>query len=159
MELSKATDRLEWVIRVTPLFRCGRTALAFNLALAEFAQGAIECGDDCYFNEAFLGKGPIDPCGSRFGDSMCYNVEEILPLNGIQFVAFISTHVLPSLDTSKLLGPALSSRVILCAPFLKWIDENRRLALPEGLEDFDGTGVQRATNEWDARDDGLGGWM
>jgi hypothetical protein len=72
-------------------------------------------------------------------------------------IQFIRKEVVPSKETLTVLGPSLSSRVMLCAPFLEWIDENDNFMLPEGLEQFDGVAVQRAMDQWDDDDDGRGG--
>jgi hypothetical protein len=133
-----------------------RTALAFNIALAFKAQSAIQSGDDIDFNQALLGNGGIDPGGSFFGETLCYMVECMLPFSNEKLIQFMRKKVFPSKETLTVLGPSLSSRVMLCASFLEWIDENGSFMLPEGLEQFDGAAVQRAMDQWDDRDDGRG---
>lgn len=68
---------------------------------------------------------------------------------------YLCKQVLPSKGVLALLGPVLTSRVILCAPFLEWIEDNM-LFLPKDMEHFDGTAVRLAMAEWNERDDGCG---
>ena len=135
----------------------GRAAFAFNLALTCFAQSAMNSGDDSYFNQAFLGESGIDPGGSGFGQAMCSYVESMLPLRNKDFVKFLRESVLPSSKEMAILGPTLTSRVLLTAPLLEWIiHDSNEIVLPAGLEEFDHVAVQRAVDEWDPLDDGRG---
>lgn len=79
-----------------------RAALAFNIALAVFAQSAMKEGDDHYFNDAFLGEGGIISGGSGFGTTICDIVGSMLPLSNERFVRYIR-HASPSPRTCAFL--------------------------------------------------------
>ena len=123
-----------------------RAALAFNIALAKFASGAMYFGHDSYFNDAFLGYGGIDPHGSGFGIVLCETIERILPLRDEDFVKFLRA-ILPSAEIRSTLGPALTKRLVLCAPFDDWVNSDGEIVLPDVLEPFDAAAVQRAVDE------------
>lgn len=82
-----------------------------------------------------------------------YLVEMMLPFSDLFFTTYIHNKILPhSRDSRALLGPVLTSRVILYSPLLDWLDENNNaLFLPEGIESCNYTDVQRARADWDAR--------
>jgi len=135
----------------------GRAAFAFNLALTCFAKSAMKAGDDSHCNQAFLGESGIIPSGSGFGEAMCAYVESMLPLRNKDFVEFLRTSVLPSSKEMAILGPTLTSRVLLSASLLEWINnDSNEIVLPAGLEEFDHVAVQRAVDAWDPLDDGRG---
>jgi len=129
-----------------------RAALAFNIALAKFASGAMCQGHDYYFNDAFLGTGGIESGGSGFGIVLCETIERILPLRDEDFVKFLRAilpmrAILPSAEIRSTLGPALTKRLVLCAPFDDWVNSDGEIVLPDVLEPFDAAAVQRAVDE------------
>lgn len=144
------------VLRLYP----NRTALAFNIALVDMAGDALREGDDIYFNGAFLGIGGIDPCGSGFGIGICERIELMLPLRRKDLARYLRQHVLPDRATRAMLGPALTSKIVLGTPWLEWMicanGEDDKIKLPSGLllERFDKDVVKEAMDNWDPTDDG-----
>jgi len=87
---------------------------------------------------------------------ICEFVESMVPLNNKDLVKFLRQCVLPCSKKVALLGPTLTSRVILSAPLLEWINHDDEVVLPPGLEEFDPVAAQLAMDEWDPNDDGRG---
>ena len=61
-----------------------------------------------------------------------------------KFAKFVRDEILPSATTRSVLGPALTKRLVLCAPFDDWLDADGGIVLPDGLEPYDDVAVTDA---------------
>jgi hypothetical protein len=110
-----------------------------NLAVLSFGQNPVR--DDYYFNDAFLGIGPIDNGGSFFGVA----VREIMhggmgPFRDEELVRFVQTRLYPSTKSQAILGLSLAKKVCICAHLFDSIPlsaENGEARLPFALEVVD----------------------
>jgi hypothetical protein len=101
-----------------------RTTLAMNIAIFGFAVGGMEQGDDYYFNDVFLGKeGASLGGGSCYYRGICGYMSHMLPLRDEDLVKYMRA-AYPSLKQLELLGPVLTSKVVLMAPFFRWVPPN-----------------------------------
>ena len=67
----------------------------------------------------------------------------MLPLVDVEFEEFLHDEILPSAKTRSTLGPALTKRLVLCAPFDDWLDGDGEIVLPGVLEPYDDAVEQR----------------
>lgn len=109
-----------------------RLTFAFNLASLAFAADAMQVGGHASVDDAFLGKGHILSNRSEFGlgssSILVETVESMLPFRDEDFTAFLKERIHPSDQSVATLGPALSSRLLLCSP------KGRQIVLPADLE-------------------------
>lgn len=90
--------------------------LALNIVILSYAQSSD--WDDAYFSDGFMGKeNPFIGGGSCYGTIICEFIEEMPPLRNQDFTKYLRKSVYPSLETRVVLGPALTQKVILTAPF------------------------------------------
>lgn len=131
-----------WQNRLFDLYRANglsseRVTLASNLVRAFCADQALLQGGDVSFNSALVGNGIRIDTRDSLSDRIYREALEMRPpYTAEELKRFLREHLLPSADTLALLGPALSSRVLLCAPLLEWIDGEGEIALPIGLDAF-----------------------
>ncbi|KAL3911844.1 MAG: hypothetical protein SGILL_007124 [Bacillariaceae sp.] len=98
-----------------------RRALALNIGFLSYANDNIR-GNDHYFTEAMAGIGPFNGAGgSVFGVLTAEHVSYLCPFDRPTLVSFVRRWLYPNAEISELLGPNLVNRLILAAPFFKWI--------------------------------------
>ena len=98
-----------------------RSALALNIAIFSFALSAMEYGGDYYFNDVLLGKpGAYLGGDSCYGVNICEHLMEMLPLCDEDLVKHMRA-AYPSSKTLEILGPVLTPKVVLMAPFFRWL--------------------------------------
>eukprot|EP00978_Attheya_sp_CCMP212_P011715 scaffold29037_cov52-Attheya_sp.AAC.2 len=101
-----------------------RSTLAMNIAIFDFALSVMEQGGDYYFNDVFLGmEGAYLGGGSCYGLTICGYMSRMLPLRDEDLVNHMRA-TYPSLKKLELLGPVLTSKVVLMAPFFRWVPPN-----------------------------------
>lgn len=126
-----------------------RGTLAVTIAIFSFALIAMEQGGDYYFNDIFLGKdNPMLGGGSCYGHVICQMLSEMLPLRDEDLVKRLRT-TYPSLKKLAILGPALIPRVVLMAPFFRWVppdkkDGHKLDELPTPLEEMNETIIRQS---------------
>jgi hypothetical protein len=122
-----------------------RSTLMLNLAVLSFGHNPVR--DDYYFNDAFLGTGPIDNSGSNFGVSVCEIMHGYMaPFRDEEFVRFVQTSLYPSPKSQAILGLPLAKKVCICAPLFQSIplsSENGEFRHPFALELVDKEWLKR----------------
>jgi hypothetical protein len=114
-----------------------RSTLMLNLAVLSFVHNPVR--DVYYFNDAFLGTGPIVSGGGRGFD---WTVCEIMygMFRDKDFVDFVRTKLYPSRKSQAIFGLPLARKVCICAPLFDSIPlsaENGEARLPVALEPVD----------------------
>jgi hypothetical protein len=115
-----------------------RSTLMLNLAALSFGHNPVRY--DYYFNDAFLGTGPIDDSGSNFGQTICGIMHSMGPFRDEELVRFIRKCLYPSLNSQNILGIQLVRKVWICAPLFDSIPlsaTNGEARLPVALEPVD----------------------
>jgi hypothetical protein len=114
-----------------------RSTLMLNLAVLSFVHNPVR--DVYYFNDAFLGTGPIVSGGGRGFD---WTVCEIMygMFRDKDFFDFVRTKLYPSRKSQAIFGLPLARKVCICAPLFDSIPlsaENGEARLPVALEPVD----------------------
>ena len=106
------------------------STMMLNLAVLSF--GGQDCvRDHYYFNDAFLGTGPIFDGGRRFSRSVSEIMHGMLRHDG-GIDRFVRTRLYPSPKSQAILGLVLARKLCICAPLFDSIPlsaENREGAL------------------------------
>lgn len=138
-----------------------RSALAVNIAIFGFALSAMKRGGDFYFNDVFLGKENASlGGGSYYGKTLCSILTGMLPLRDEDLVKTMRANY-PSSQTLEILRPALIAKVVLMAPFFRWVPPGGNdgvclESLPTPLEPMDETIIRAHDMErWLQPHDGI----
>jgi hypothetical protein len=122
-----------------------RSTLMLNLTVLSYGQNPVR--DDHYFNDAFLGPGPIDNTGSNFGQTVCEIMHcDMATFRDEELICFVRTRLYPSPKSQAILGLPLAKKVCICAPLFDSIPpsaENGEARLPFALELVDEEWLKR----------------
>lgn len=101
-----------------------RGTLVLNIAIFSFAVCAMKRGGDYYFNDVFRGEeGAGLGGGSMYGNIICGMISRMFPFQDEDLVKRLRANY-PSLEELQLLGPVLTNKVVLFAPFFRWVAPN-----------------------------------
>jgi hypothetical protein len=118
--------------------------VVMTYSILGFAQRALQCGGDMYFNDVFLGENSARfGGGSGFGHVICQGISERSPFRDQELLVDAFRELYPNRKTLNLLGPILTKNVVLVEPLFRWVppedegDEDHHFdALPHPLEEM-----------------------